>query len=169
MNERRDFDTYVVKLAEDLRDSAIIFSASGKMSELDNNGLPKKLKPLEKTECHSRVKRRSISVITGVQTNALPPAKNLTNDQVTYLYDGMALLLSARSFCVNLPPKLPVKQKYSLLRDKWDDKYEFPADTRIYLEFCDCDPASCPFPHKCCSCKDFNGFVDYFDDTTIIF
>lgn len=169
MSKMRDIDSYIIELTKCMRESADNITALKKKTVIDRDNYPESLKLFANRNLLLRGKTNPISVITGVKTSDFPQADELTEDHVLHLLNEMSRLLKAYSFRADYPQQLPVKQKYDLLKKKWDEKHEYSGDTIVYLECCDCDPTSCPFLPKFCRCKDFNGFVDFFDDSTFIF
>jgi len=166
MNRERDFDAYIVQLVEDLRESGENLPDPNEMSEFDEESLPEELKMFADVERFLRGKAKRIATITGIDTQALPPISKLNDAQMTILHDEMLRLLDAYGFYADFPAGLPADHKYVLLRKKWDDKFVFTGDGMTCIEFCDYEPARCPYPENFCQCKDFDdldGF-DRFDD-----
>jgi hypothetical protein len=156
MDKVRDFNSSTIHFIECLRESVDNFSAADQKSTSDTAGA-------------SRNRTKPISLITNVETDTFPDISKLEAEEVASLCNEVSSLLYTYNFCVILPKELPAKQKYKLLRDIWDEAYEYAAGQKTYVEFCDCDPECCPFPLNCCQCNNFNGFDDFYDDTTIIF
>ncbi|WP_340102723.1 hypothetical protein [Rhodohalobacter sp. 8-1] len=163
MNEKRDLDNYIVQLVESMRESAQNLPGPHVKSEFDEKSLPEELKMFTYAERYIRGKAKPLAVITSIDTQAIPPGNKMTNAQTIFLYDEMTRLLSAFGFYADFPEGLPVEQKYSLLRQSWDDKFLYTGDDITCFEFCDYEPSRCPFPESFCRCKDLDDF-DGFDD-----
>ena len=163
MNEKRDFDNYIVQLVENMRESAQNLPDPNVMSEFDEESLPEELKMFAYAERFIRGKAKPLAVITSIDTKAFPPGNRMTNAQITFLFDEMTRLLSAFGFYADFPEGLPVEQKYSLLRQSWNNEFVYTGDDMTFFEFCDYEPGRCPFPESFCRCKDFDDFDDFED------
>ena len=148
-------DTYLVQLTEQMRESAQNLPDPNVMSEFDEESLPEELKPFAYAERYIRGKAKKIATITSIPTESFPPAEQLTETQISFLYDEMKRLLTAFRFYPNFPEALPDEIKYRLLRKKWEDKAVYTREGITGLEFCDYEPKRCPFPEKFCECNDF--------------
>lgn len=170
MNNKRDFDTYLIQLVERMRESAENLPDPNEMSEFDEESLPEELKMFADVERFLRGKAKRIAVITGIETCSFPPRTKMTDAQTTFLYDEMSRLLSDYGFYADFPSGLPVEQKYKLLRQKWDDKFVYTGDGMTCFEFCDYEPDRCPYPETFCHCKgldDYDDFEDFDDDSNV--
>lgn len=161
MDDKRDFETFIVQLAENMRYSARNLPDPNVMSEFDEESLPEELKMFAYVERFLRRKAKPIATITGIETDALPLAGKMTDAQITFIYDEMARLLSAYGFYADFPKGLPTELKYSLLRKTWDSKFVYTGDDMTFFEFCDYEPARCPYPESFCRCKGLDDFNDF--------
>lgn len=169
MNKKRDFKKQIDTIAESMRESASDIALLNHNRGNNDGSLPDEVKQLAKDKRHLKDNSKSISFITGIEKNRLPPSDELTNKQIKFLCKEITTLLKAHNFLADYPQALSVTQKYNLLRSKWDEKQMYTDYKINHLEFCNREPAICPFHQKFCRCKDFNGFDDYFDDNTIVF
>lgn len=167
MDKMRDFENYVVQLAEKMRESANNLPDPNEMSEFDEESLPEELKMFADVERFLRGKPKEIAVITGIAAEAFPPLHKMTDAQTLFLCDEMQRLLNAYCFYADFPKGLPAEIRYSLLRSKWSDKMVYTGEGITGFEFCDYEPDRCPFPEEFCSCKDFDDFEDFDGDETI--
>lgn len=163
MNEKRDFDSYIVQLAESMRESARNLPDPNEMSEFDEESLPEELKMFAYVERYLRGKAKPIATITGIDTQGIPPVSKMSDAQITFLYDEMTRLLSAYGFYADFPKGLPTELKYRLLRKTWDSKFVYTGDDMTFFEFCDYEPDRCPYPESFCRCKDLDDFDDFED------
>jgi hypothetical protein len=155
MNEMNDMDRYVLQLAEQMRESAQNLPDPNVVTEFDEESLPEELKPFADVERFLHGKAKPIAVITGIDTNALPPPEKLTETQITFLYGEMNQLLKAYCFYAEFPKGLPDLTRYRLLRKKWDAEVVYTGEGFNGLEFCDYEPSRCPFPEEFCGCREF--------------
>ena len=162
MKEKNDMDQYVLQLAEQMRESAQNLPDPNVVTEFDEESLPEELKPFADVERYLQGKAKPIAVITGIDTNAFPPPEKLTDAQISFLYGEMTLLLQAYCFYADFPKGLPVRLKYKLLREKWNEKAVYTGEGVTCFEFCDYEPSRCPFPEEFCGCKEFD-YDDEFD------
>lgn len=148
-------DTYLVQLTEQMRESARNLPDPNVMSEFDEESLPEELKPFAYAERYIRGKAKKIATITSIPTESFPPVEQLTETQISFLYDEMNRLLTSFRFYPNFPEGLPDKIKYRLLRKKWEDKMVYTGEGMSFFEYCDYEPERCPFPEEFCECNDF--------------
>jgi len=156
-------DTYLLQLTEQMRDSAQNLPDPNVMSEFDEESLPEELKPFAYAERYIHGKAKKISTITSIPSESFAPSEQLTETQISFLYDEMKRLLNAYCFYAEFPKGLPVDIKYRLLREKWKDKAVYTGEGITGFEFCDYEPKRCPFPEKFCECKDFDFNEDDLD------
>lgn len=159
----RDLDTYIVQLAEDMRESAQNLPDPNAMSEFDEESLSEELKMFAYVERFLHGKAKPISVITGIDTAAFPPRDKLTDAQTEFICGEMIRLLNAYCFYADFPKGLPAEIKYKLLRLQWDEKVVYTGEGMTCFEFCEYETERCPFPDKFCHCKDLDDFDDFED------
>lgn len=156
MNKKEaGLDTYLIQLAEQMRDSARNLPDPNVVSEFDEESLPEELKMFAYVERYLQGKAKKISVISSIKTEVFPPLEKLSDVQITFLFDEMIRLLDAYCFYADFPSGLPVEIKYRLLVEKWDEKFVYIGEGMTHIEFCNYAPESCPFPENFCYCKDF--------------
>lgn len=158
MGKKREFDNYIVQLAEDMRESARNLPDPNDVTEFDEDSLPEELKMFADVERFLHGKAKQISVITDIDSAAFPPPDKLTDAQTVFLCDEMMRLLNAYCFYADFPKGLPAEIRYKLLRLKWDDKVMYTGEGMICFEFCDYEPDRCPFPENFCHCKDLDDY-----------
>ena len=155
-------DSWIIELAERLRYSAANLPDPNEMSEFDEESLPEELKPFAYAERYIRGKAKPIAVITDIETENFPPAEKLSESQTEFLFSEMMRTLHAYCFDADFPKGLPVRLKYKLLREKWNEKAVYTGEGVTCFEFCDYEPSRCPFPEEFCGCKEFD-YDDEFD------
>ena len=163
--KERGLNAYVVQLAERMRESAENLPDPNEVTEFDEDSLPEEFKMFADVERFLHGKAKPISAITSIETEAIPRISKLTDAQITFLYAEMTQLLNAFGFYCDFPKDLPVEQKYILVRRKWDDNVVYSGSGMTHFEFCDYEPARCPYPEKYCRCKDLD---DHYDDEKFI-
>lgn len=165
----RDTDPTLSNLEKRIKESARNIKASQETISKNTDPLPRAQNSSIESSKRTMSGKRTIADITEIQKNLFPTDDKLSVMQIEPLYQEMVHLLQVCGFKPDYPDKLPVRKKYNLLLSKWDSQYEYPQKTMVYLKFCDCEPLSCPFDQTLCRCNTFNGFSDFYDDSTIIF
>jgi len=151
-------ERYLVQLAEDLRDAAAKVPDPDELLKAAGIKLPQEFKEFADVELYLYGPLQKLSVILGIEKTALPPVEQITDSQITFLYDEMVRLLKAYHFVPDFPEGLTVKLKYYLLREKWESKQVNVGTGTTHLEFCNYEPEKCLFPQEYCQCKDlFEG------------
>lgn len=102
------------------------------------------------------------SYYCGLQKEQFPPPEKLTADQMEAVSLAFEKLLFTWNIGVDMPDKLPVSQKYSLLISVLERKVAIVENGFETIEFCSYDPPSCPF-NEWCTCKEL-GLKDQYDD-----
>lgn len=148
-------DTYIIQLAEQIRNSAKNLPDPNIMSEFDEESLPEELRMFADVERYLNGTAKKISVITGIETEAFPPAEKLKETQIEFLADEIIRLLNAYCFYADFPKGLPADVKYRLLREKWEEKAVYTGEGMTHFEFCEYETEKCPFPESFCGCKEF--------------
>jgi hypothetical protein len=95
----------------------------------------------------------------GLQPEQFPPAERLTIKQLHTIYKAFGQLLFSWNLDADIPKSFPVRRAYSLLISTLHHKVEIVNDGFITIEFCTCDPPSCPF-EEYCSCKKYEKGAD---------
>lgn len=85
MSENEGLNSYIVQLTEQMRESAKNLPDPNVVSELDEESLPEELKMFDDVERYLHGKTKPMSVITGIETEAFPPAEKLTKAQIVFL------------------------------------------------------------------------------------
>ncbi len=99
-------------------------------------------------------KKETLSHITGIAKEMLPPPERLTAHQQERLVPEIEALLLHHNFVAEFPPSLPRKNKYPFLWNIWSQSYVEVSFGRNHIEFCDYDLDNCPFPDHCTVCKE---------------
>lgn len=107
----------------------------------------------------------TLEKLTGIGQKNLPKADTMNESQQSFLYTELLRLLRAYGYEPDFPNGLPVIWKYKEIRKLWrkPQPYLGPGPGVCHLEFCDYEPANCPFPQTYCTCRDLNEPED--DDT----
>lgn len=90
----------------------------------------------------------------GIAKENFPPAEKLTDEQITLMVDELLRLWEAYRFYPNLPENLPAKIAYKVLVDFLEKDIAWVSEGEGFVELCDYDPQTCPFPREFCWCKD---------------
>jgi hypothetical protein len=91
----------------------------------------------------------------GIAKEQFPPAEKLTEEQLSLMVDEMLRLWEAYHFYPNLPENLPAQIVYKVLVDVLDKDIAWVSEGEGFVELCEYDPQTCPFPKEFCWCKDF--------------
>jgi len=102
------------------------------------------------------------SYYCGLLIEQFPPAEQLTDEQMEAVSLAFEKLLFTWNIGVEMPEKLPVSRKYSLLVSILEKKVAIVENGFETIEFCSYDPPSCPFD-EWCTCKEL-GLKDQYDD-----
>jgi hypothetical protein len=102
------------------------------------------------------------SYYSGLQKEQFPPPEKLTNEQMEAVSLAFERLLFTWNIGVEMPEKLSVARKYSLLISVLERKVAIVENGFETIEFCSYDPPSCPF-NEWCTCKE-PGLKDQDDE-----
>ena len=94
-----------------------------------------------------------LSGLFGIPAEALPPAERLTAAQLETLVAAITQLWQAYGCDPSFPDGVPVEVKYGQFRRHWDYAIDYTALSGGWFDFCDCDPAGCPYG-TLCPCRD---------------
>jgi len=90
----------------------------------------------------------------GIAKENFPPSEKLTEKQLVLMVDELLRLWEAYHFYPNLPENLPAKITYKVLVDFLDKDIAWVSEGEGFVELCDYDPQTCPFPEEFCWCKE---------------
>jgi len=107
---------------------------------------------------------KRIADITGIDTNLLPPAENLTQKEKALLSRELEKLLLHFNFVPDFPKKYPYHLRYPFLLDLWDEEHVPLSFGESRIEFCDFDEENCPFPGYCDVCREVNAQMRFDDE-----
>ena len=165
-------DRYIEQLIEEMQlamDNRPIPEKLWEDVDFDN---PAEMEDMAYVEQYINGTTEQLSKILGIDKIQFPPLEKLTSTQAATIYKGMEELLQAFNFHPDFPDNLPLINKYQVLRAQWEMEV-MPVSAGIsHLEFCDYEPAACPFPLKYCTCKAFEEeemqepTVDFDDENT---
>lgn len=100
--------------------------------------------------------KKPMSEWFGMQKQEFPPSEKLTAEQLELMATEFEQLWAAYSFEPDFPDGLPAKRRYELMRDYLDEPTQhWPGGWVHHFEFCEYDPANCPFGEEFCRCIDF--------------
>jgi len=94
----------------------------------------------------------TLESITGIPLDALPPYYLISENHRNQLGQVMEELLEAWGFTPDFPDKLPYSQRYRFLRNIWGTQQVYIGSGPSYIDFCDFDQQTCPFPNHCDMC-----------------
>jgi hypothetical protein len=100
-----------------------------------------------------REPEHDFSYYCGLQKEQFPPVDKLTNEQMEALSHAFERLLFTWNIGVEMPDKLPISRKYSLLISVLERKVAIVENGFETIEFCSYDPPTCPFS-EWCTCKE---------------
>jgi hypothetical protein len=157
-------ERYIEQLIDDFRLSAKKVPSIQeiyKPHEIDENGVADHIATVERY-LHGPIQK--LSEIVGIEKEALPPAKKLSEEQTQRLFKELEELLATYCFELDLPKKLQVKLKYGLLREDFEEGLIFMGQEGTTLDFCSGDPDECRLPEGFCSCEKLEDFELSQDD-----
>ena len=100
---------------------------------------------------------KTMSQWFGLGKEQFPPSEKLSEEQLIQMAAEFENLWSAYSFYADFPEGLPARRRYELMRDYLDHPTQhWPGGWEHHFEFCDYEPANCPFGNEFCRCKDFD-------------
>ncbi len=91
----------------------------------------------------------------GLAPEAFPPADRLTDEQLGALVRTIRRLWAAFNFTAVVPDAAPARVVYPLLWQRMGEPSMVATHGHIGIEFCDYEPAECPFGLEWCDCKSF--------------
>ena len=148
-------DRYFEQLAEDFREASEQVPTMDEVRKRFNIEIPEDLEMFAYCEIYLRTPSQKLSTILGIEKTNLPPPERLSPKQCAFLSDEMIRLLNAYHFYTDFPDGLPVEATYRLLYEEWDHPHVFTGEGTMHIEFCDYEPARCPFPKEFCRCREF--------------
>ncbi|MFL5747272.1 MAG: hypothetical protein ACJ751_21540 [Niastella sp.] len=133
---------------------------SGAAGENDLESIERYFEEVERWLEHEP--EHDFSYYCGLQIEQFPPVEQLTNEQMEAVSLAFEKLLFTWNIGVEMPEKLPVSRKYTLLVSVLEKKVAIVENGFETVEFCSYDPPSCPFD-EWCTCKEL-GLKDQYDD-----
>lgn len=112
----------------------------------------------------SEAPRHTFSYYCGLTLQQFPPAEYLNNEQLGMLCKGFRDLLFSWNLDTDVPESMPLKLAYPFMISALAEKVDIVDDGIIGIEFCTCDPPSCPFKEYCCCIKYFSDADNARDD-----
>ena len=91
----------------------------------------------------------------GFDAEQFPPSDKLTDEELEQLTIALCRLWAAFNFTVSFPQKTPARIVYPLFTEQMHSPTHLMNRGIIGVEFCDYEPAHCPFG-EWCNCKDFD-------------
>ncbi len=95
---------------------------------------------------------RRIEEIVGIPQAAFPPENLLNLKEKATLAKSMEDLLNSWGFYPDFPPKVPRHMRYKHLRKIWKYQQAYTGMGVNYIDVCDLNEETCPFPHHCDMC-----------------
>lgn len=147
---------YIEQLVEDIR------MAAGWAPHLNEGRI--KLSTEEELEQHFddienflHGELEKLADIVGIPLKMLPAPERINQRQKEILADELTSLLNAWNFYPDFPENLPAEMKYKALLDVWESEQTYMRSGEAHIEFCNYDPANCPFPGYCQNCDLFSS------------
>ncbi len=91
----------------------------------------------------------------GLEPEQFPPLDRLSDEQVEGLTFALLRLWESFNFSASFPNKTPARILYPLLLERMLEGCMVLDDGHIGIEFCEYDPATCPFEMTYCDCREF--------------
>lgn len=96
--------------------------------------------------------KEPISEIIGIETEMLPPADKLSDQERALLAVELEKLLQLFHFYLDFPESFPAHLRYSFIRDFWSTEEVPLSFGENHIEFCQYEEEDCPFPGYCDNC-----------------
>lgn len=97
---------------------------------------------------------RSMYDALGFTPEVFPPADRLTDEQLSELVRDLLDLWAAYRTLADAPEGVTPRLLYpQLLRRMHDDYFDPGEGGYLHLEFCEYEPARCPWPEGLCGCR----------------
>lgn len=95
-----------------------------------------------------------MSEIFSISKEALPEENLFDDIQVKQLTKKVERLWNAYHFFADFPNAVQPREKYRLMRDKWDCDVKLASRGETHIEFCHHGPGNCQFKGYCTICSD---------------
>ncbi|HLO60119.1 MAG TPA: hypothetical protein VK179_15325 [Bacteroidales bacterium] len=154
---------YLEQLIQDLRKATWKLRPPHELwfeSEADPDNEPE-LEDMSYVEKYIYGEQIPVSEITGIDQENLPPPEMLTDDQKALLSVEMEKMLEVFHFVLDFPADYPMPNRYSFIRNFWNEKHVPLSFGESHIEFCDYDQNACPFPGYCAICNEVARQMEY--------
>jgi hypothetical protein len=148
-------DRYISQLIEDMRDCA------RNLPERPKLNLPEEMEVLRGVIEYENAEYLPIQDWFGINKEYYPDESKLNDKQIGLLVKELLQLFKAYNFIPDLPEGLPNRIIYKVLVDNMEEPVAWISEGNMYIEFCDYDPETCPYPEEYCRCKEDNYEDDY--------
>jgi hypothetical protein len=102
-------------------------------------------------------REQSFANLLGIQQDALPPEKKLSDKQITELLERIENTLVVYQCFLDFPTKIIDRKKYTIIRDHWNEPQDICNKSFNTIDFCDYDQEHCLYGEKSCQCRSFEN------------
>ncbi len=141
---------YVLQLVKDV-DTSIAKSSAFFKRFAYKNGTDVNEEFVPSYKCEGVFK---MSELFEISQQALPQTEKLNDEDVAQLAKKLEQLWNAYHFQADFPNALPIRQKYTLMREKWNCEVKLASRGETHIEFCHHEPKNCRFNGYCTICND---------------
>jgi hypothetical protein len=142
---------YIEELIRDIKEAENKAKQETEETEQQNNN--SLLNQLCQPKEHHFGNPRTIEEIVGIPRAAFPPEHLLTTEEKANLSEVMERLLKAWNFYPDFPPRVPMDMRYKTLRQIWKSKQVYVGMGVNYIDVCEFEESTCPFPDYCNMCE----------------
>ena len=130
-------ETYIQQLIEDFKKSASRVPDKKEYFTTINAINDKHYDEINCCELYGNgIGRKPLGIIFGIPQEAIPPEDKLSNKQLELLYSEIEKLWNAWHFILDFPEATPMRLRYQMLYDRWNDENVFTAVGDIHYDFC---------------------------------
>ncbi|MRT94568.1 hypothetical protein [Ancylomarina sp. 16SWW S1-10-2] len=147
---------YLNHLIEDLHQITNNINNSDRTEDESINDDESFYKHIEAVENYLHGDQISISEITGILPEQLPPPERLSERQKTQLAAELEDFLEYFHFALDFPQNYPNHLRYQFIKKFWMEKHPDIQFGTTHIEFCNYEKENCPFPGYCTSCDEID-------------
>lgn len=104
---------------------------------------------------------KTISKITGIDTELLPDFDQLSIDEQSLLAKELENFLKFFNFYLDFPKNFPEHLRYPFIKDFWSENHVPLSFGENHIEFCEYDDEFCPFPGYCKTCEEIEAQMKF--------
>ncbi|RKD88230.1 hypothetical protein [Mangrovibacterium diazotrophicum] len=104
--------------------------------------------------------KETVSTITGIDSELLPPNGVLSKSQVEILANELEKILQKHHFVLDFPVNFPPHLRYDFIIRFWSEKHLAFSEGEHHIDFCTYhEETVCPFTGYCIVCSDVEVYL----------